>query len=348
MSRDKPLHVLSAIPLEPAHREKITGADPRILLHYPEDLMPARRYEGDKVGHPMEWTDDMEARWRKLLREAEVLFGFDRRNLANLPTLAPNLRWIQGSSTGIGGVVSAHGWADHNIITTSARGIHAEPLGEFHAFAILAFAKDLPRMQEQKANHHFQRYCTGRVRGKTLGVIGLGKNGKAVVRMGRALGMRVVGMKRHWEPPTMWRELAVDHLYPLDALHDMLAECDFVSLTPPATPETEGLIDARALAAMKPGAVLINTSRGTVVDEAALVQALKEEHLGGAALDVFEVEPLPADSPLWELDNVLIMPHSASCAEGEDEELTDLFVANLLRYLEDRPLLNVINPDTGY
>ena len=189
MSRDKPLHVLSAIPLEPAHREKITGADPRILLHYPEDLMPARRYEGDKVGHPMEWTDDMEARWRKLLREAEVLFGFDRRNLANLPTLAPNLRWIQGSSTGIGGVVSAHGWADHNIITTSARGIHAEPLGEFHAFAILAFAKDLPRMQEQKANHHFQRYCTGRVRGKTLGVIGLGKNGKAVVRMGRALGI---------------------------------------------------------------------------------------------------------------------------------------------------------------
>ena len=348
MENESSLKVLVTIPLSREHRDKIAAADPRIALTYEETLMPEPRYEADKVGEPMEWSNAMESRWLDLLKETDVLFGFDRRHMSELPDLAPKLKWIQGSSTGIGTAVADHGWTERGIVVTSASGVHAVPLAEFHAMAILAFSKDIHRMFEHKEAKAFERYCTGQTRGKTLGVIGLGKNGREIAGLAKAMGMRVIGTKRNWEPSTMWPELGVEYLYPIEDLHRMLGECDFVSVTPPSTPETQQLIDADALAAMKPGTVLINTSRGTVVDEDALVDALRGGNLAGAALDVFEVEPLPPESPLWDMDNVLIMPHSASCAEHENDKLTDLFVANLLRYLDDQPLLNVIDPRLQY
>lgn len=144
------------------------------------------------------------------------------------------------------------------------------------------------------------------------------------------------------------RLLHLDELYPAERLCDMLPHCDFLALTLPATPEVQGLIDKRMLSLMKPGSVLINVSRGTTVIESELIEALRTGHLRGAALDVFEREPLPSDSPLWRMDNVFISPHSASCAEFEDENITHLFIDNLKRFLDGRQLRNVIRPELQY
>jgi phosphoglycerate dehydrogenase-like enzyme len=299
------------------------------------------------MGKPMDWTQELEDLWRSYAAEAEVMLGFHQPHLAELRELAPGLRWLQGTSTGIGPITHQLGWADEGIVVTSARGIHNVPIAEFHLMAMLAFTKDIFHLFQLKAERRFERYNTGQLRTKTLGIIGLGTNGTEIARLGRALGMRVLGTKRTTEGANAGL-LGVDHLYPLRELASMLGECDFLSVTPPGTPETEGMLDNAMLSQLKPGAMVINTSRGTVVDEGALLRLLREGQIGGAALDVFSVEPLPPGNPLWEMDNVIISPHSASCAEFEDLCMTELFIDNLRRYLEGLPLRNIIDPALQY
>ena len=209
--------------------------------------------------------------------------------------------------------------------------------------AMLMFVKDAFRMAAEQERKHWERYAGTELRGKTLAVISLGRGGQEVARLARCLGMRVIGTKRSIEglEPT---SLGVERLYPWTDLQPMLARADFVVLFLPHTPETVGLIGAEELAAMKPGAVLINVARGTIWDEAAVVRALQSGQLGGLASDVFAVEPLPGDSPLWDMPNVLICPHSASAADSEKAKLTDLFCDNLHRYLAGEPLRNVLDP----
>jgi phosphoglycerate dehydrogenase-like enzyme len=207
---------------------------------------------------------------------------------------------------------------------------------------MLMFAKDAFRMAAEMERRHWERYAGSTLRGKMLAVISLGSGGQAVARLARCLGMRVLGTKRTIKglDPT---SLGVERLYPWTDLEPMLTVADFVVLYLPHTEETEGLIGRRELAAMKQGAVLINVARGAVWDEPAVIEALKTGHLGGLASDVFAVEPLPEDSPLWEMPNVIISPHSASAVAEENAKLTDLFCDNLARYLAGQPLLNVLD-----
>jgi glyoxylate/hydroxypyruvate reductase A len=201
--------------------------------------------------------------------------------------------------------------------------------------------------REQQAAHRWERFATGELTGQTLGIVGHGRIGREVARLARAFDMRVIATKRHTEGEDA-AKLGVDSLYPWTALLDLLAASDYVVLVCPHTPETEGLIDAAALAAMKPGAALINIARGAVVDEPALIEALRSGQVGHAALDVAAVEPLPADSPLWDMAQVSIYPHSASTSARENERLTDLFCENLRRYLAREPLLNTLNVERMY
>lgn len=345
MSQDK-VKVLVAFPLTPELATRIEAVDPGVELLYAPELLGTPRYATDHAP-PVDRTPDEDARWLDLLAQAEVIFGFDYSHLNDFMELVPSLKWVQGTSTGIGMAVKRFGWDRGDIVFTTARGIHSGPLAEFCLMAMLMFVKDAFRMAAEKERKHWQRYAGTTLRGKTLAVISLGDGGQAVARRARCLGMRVLGTKRTIEglEPT---SLGVEYLYPWTNLKPMLARADFVVLYLPHTAETEGLIGRAELAAMKPGAVLINVARGAIWDEPAVVEALESGHLGGLASDVFAIEPLPADSPLWDMPNVIISPHSASAAESENAKVTDLFCDNLARYLAGQPLLNVLDTERLY
>lgn len=180
--------------------------------------------------------------------------------------------------------------------------------------------------------------------GATLVVVGLGAIGTEVARVAKALGMRTIGINRGGRSDSP----DVDAVHRSDRLLDLLPQADAVVVTSPLTNETRGMLGAQALQCMKPGAVLVNVGRGAVIDEQALVQALREDKLSGAALDVFATEPLPAESPLWDLPNVLISPHTAALSLRENEHVVHLFVKNLRRYIRGEPLLNRVDPQRFY
>ncbi len=340
------VQILIAFPLAPELVNRVRGVDPRVEVLYAPELLGQPRYATDHAP-PVERTAAQEARWRELLAQAEVLFGFDYSHLDDLLELTPSLKWIQGTSTGIGQAVKRFGWDRGEIVFTTAGGVHSGPLAEFCLMAMLMFVKDAFRMAAEKERKHWARYAGTELRGKTLAVIGLGRGGREVARLARGLGMRVVGTKRTIKglEPT---SLGVERLYPWTDLHPMLAQADFIVLFLPHTPETEGLIGEAELAAFKPGAVLINVARGAVWDEPAVIAALQSGHLGGLASDVFATEPLPAESSLWEMPNVIISPHSASAADSENAKLTELFCDNLQRYLAEQPLRNVLDTEQLY
>jgi phosphoglycerate dehydrogenase-like enzyme len=222
--------------------------------------------------------------------------------------------------------------------------VHAVPLAEFAILAMLYFAKQMPRLHQQQREHRWERFAGRELRGRTVAIVGLGKIGMEVARLSRAVGLRVTGTRRGGPVA----DAAVDVQRPPRELRELLADADYVVLAVPHTAETEGLIGAGELSAMRRGAVLVNVARGRVVDEPALVEALRSGHLGGAALDVVAQEPLSTESPFWDMPNVLVSPHSASTADSENAKLTDLFCENLRRYLTNRPLLNVFDRERGY
>ena len=339
----EPLVVLIACPLEPEHVERIRALDPRIKLLFEPDLLPRPRFVADHTGPPTKRTPEQEARFLELLGQAEVLFDFDRAHLRDLPAVAPRVRWVQSTSSGIGQMVKRVGLDKTGIVITTSSGVHARPLADFCLMAMLMFAKDYVRMEREKKAKHWERYCGEELTGKTLAIVGLGRVGQEVARHGKRMDMRVVGMRRSDTPVE-----GIDGMFDRDQLRDVLGETDFLVLAAPHTPETEGMIGADEIAAMKRGAVLINIGRGQLVDEPAMIRALEEGHLAGAALDVFSAEPPPADSPLWDMPNVIISPHSASTVRQENARITEIFCDNLERYLSGMPLRNVLDTEKLY
>jgi glyoxylate/hydroxypyruvate reductase A len=333
-------------PLEDELLEEIRAVDPRLEVVLERDLVPAPPYPS---AHPLPSLDRPGARerWEELLDSAEILFDFGPLELA--PTLAsrPRLRWIQGTSAGVGRLVERVGLGGSPVVVTTASGVHARPLAEFALLAMLMFGKDVLRLVEEQRAHRWERHAGEEVRGKVVCVVGLGKIGREVARLAGALDARVVGTVR---VPAGRRaeDLDVERLLPAEGLDELLPGADVIVLTAPHTDATTQLLDRRRLALLKPGAILVNVARGDCVDETALVEALREGRLRGAALDVFAEEPLPADSPLWDLPNVYVSPHSASTVAAENGRIVELFKDNLRRYLDGRPLLNVLDKELLY
>jgi phosphoglycerate dehydrogenase-like enzyme len=326
------ISVLVATYLEPDLVERIAKVDPGVTVLYEPELLPVPRYRCDHTGVPLDLTAAQQVRWEELLGRADVAFDFDWQAPAELPVRAPRLRWVQATSAGIGGFVQRTGLDRTGIVFTTAGGIHATPLAEFAVTGALYFVKGVPELRRRQREHRWERYTTAQLAGRTVTVVGLGGMGRQVARTFEALGTTVIGLGR----------AAVAEL------DDVLPRTDVLVLCCPLTPQTEGLIDARRLALLPPGAILVNISRGQVVDEPALIRSLRDGHLGGAALDVFATEPLPAGSPLWDLDTVLVSPHSASTVAAENAALTDLFCDNLRSYLAGEPLRNLYHRDRGY
>jgi phosphoglycerate dehydrogenase-like enzyme len=309
-------------PLEPENVERIRAVDPgRVDVDYQPDLLPPIRYIGDHVGAAFKRTEEQLKRWHEALGAAEVMWDVPR-NVEQL-ALARRLRWVQMTSTGVGQLMKSLGLRPEVLVTT-ARGVHATPLGEFVFMVLLAQWRGLGHLQAEQRAHHWTRYCGDGVAGRRLVVIGAGDLARGLAQRARAFEMTTVAVARDTAKTRAHDALFDDIRSPRD-LHTVLVNADAVVVTVPHTPETEGMIDRAAFAAMKPGVVFVNVARGQVIDEAALLDGLESGRIGFAALDVATTEPLPPESPFWDLPNVLISPHSASTVVGENAKIVEIF-----------------------
>lgn len=334
-----------ATPLEDELVERLRRVDDRVDVRYDGTLMPPPRYPSDHAGElSFERTPEEEARFTELVADAEIVLGFPRETpdgIAWVVRTAPRLRFLQCMFAGAGQQVRAAKLTPEElerVTFASSAGVHAVPLAEWSLFGILALTKGLPRLLRDKRQRSWDHYPTQELPGKTLLVVGFGEIGREVARLAEAFGMRVVGIRR--EPDE--RSFGVDRL---DAL---VADADAIVVTLPLTDETRGLIGRDTIARMRDGAILVNVGRGAVIDEDALVDALRSQKLAGAALDVFAEEPLPPESPLWELDNVIVSPHTAALSVKENERIVELFAENLRRYLRGDELVSRIRTDVFY
>jgi len=338
--------ILISSPLEDEHvaRIRAAGGDQVTVVHE-ADLLPKTRYVADHKGVARTITPELRSRWNALLAEADILFDFDLLDPANLPRNAPKVRWLQATSSGIGEFLRSTGLDRSEIRFTTAAGVHARPLAEFTMLGMLHFFRDVPKLNEMKAAKHWERYTVRGLAGARALVIGLGEVGRAIARDATLFGMDVWGMRNRTggAPPE-----GVSQIIVKSELRAALAEIDVLVLACPLTEETRLLIDRADIAAMKKGAIVVNVARGAVIHEEALADALQSGQLGGAALDAFTVEPLPKESRLWNLPNVIISPHSASTVAAENERIVDIFLDNLERYLSGRPLRNEYERSRGY
>jgi phosphoglycerate dehydrogenase-like enzyme len=273
----------------------------------------------------------------RAIGEAEILYGWGVP--ASLLGRAPRLRWIQSMGAGVERFLVPE--LPAGVVVTRAAGVFGPWMAEYTLGWCLWVTQRMEFFRSRQRARRWTYAPPGRLRGATLCVLGLGDIGRAIARLGRAFGMTVIGVSRSGRPA---RE--ADRVYGPAALRLALGRADFAVITLPLTPATRGLVGARELNAMKPGAWLVNIARGPIVDEEALVDALRRRRPGGAVLDVFGEEPLPAAHPLWSFDNAVITPHVAG--PSTPEEIAPLFNDNLRRYLSGRPLRHVVDRRRGY
>lgn len=298
---------------------------------------------------------------RAALPRAQVLFVTNFRSvmLREAWPQARDLRWIHGAGAGVDPLLFPE-LVRSPVVVTNSRGVYDRAIAESVLGFVLAFAKDLPRTLDLQGRREWQYRETERVDGRTVLVVGAGSIGREVGRLARAAGMRVLGVARRARKAVGGEagarkaadrgspDAAFERVVGIDELHAVLPEADYVVLALPLTSETRGLVGADALARMKRTARLVNIGRGAVVDEAALVDALRSGRIAGAALDVFADEPLPADHPFWDLPGVIVSPHMSGDFTGWRDAVSALFVENFRRWLAGAPLLNVVDKARGY
>jgi phosphoglycerate dehydrogenase-like enzyme len=285
--------------------------------------------------------DDVEV----LLRGPMPASSFDR-----LLGRCPKLGWVHSATAGVERLLTAEA-AGRHLTITNARGVFSEPIAEYTIMMILAVVRRLPELLELQRERTWQPLPARELPQVTIGIVGLGSIGRAVARLAIAFGAQVVATRRD---PDRRPEAAesmpegLARILSMDQLPELLAASDFVVLALPLTPETDRLMDARRLALMKPGAWLINVARGRLIDQGALLRALRTGPLGGAVLDTLWEEPLSSTSPLWEAPGLIITPHTSWSSGRVLERSIALFCDNLRRFRDGRPLLNVVDPKAGY
>lgn len=258
---------------------------------------------------------------------------------------AGRLRWVHSLSAGVENVLTPEMVAS-SVPLTNARGVFAEPLGEFVIAAALFFAKDLARMRRSQAAGKWDQFDIEVLYRQSIAIVGYGEIGRAIARRAKAMGMKVYATRRR--PELLKDDPLVDEAFSPEARAEMIAKADYVAAAAALTPQTRGLIGENEIRAMKPTAVIMNVGRGPVIDEAALVRALEDKRIRGAALDVFDREPLPADHPFWKLENVLLSPHCADHTEGWLNDAMEFFISNFHRFAKGEPLQNIVDKKAGY
>ncbi len=299
-------------------------------------------------------VDDVEVMLRGWLSSE----AFDR-----LLVRAPNLAWVHSATSGVEGALTPAA-LERGLVVTNARGVFSRPIAEYVLMMILAISRRLPQLLELQRERTWQPLEGAELRDVTVGIVGLGSIGRAVGALATAFGCRVIAVRRRpdggssaahdgedegeGDDARSFGEVMLDRVGGPETLPELLAESDFIVLAAPLTAETQDMIDAQALAMVKPGAWLINVARGRLVDERALLRALREGPLGGAVLDTFRDEPLPPGSAFYDLDNVILTPHTAWSSGRVLDRSVELFCDNLRRFAAGEPLLNVVDPSAGY
>jgi phosphoglycerate dehydrogenase-like enzyme len=331
-----------------------------ITMPFPDDLVtrlrnvsPRLRINVVKASQP----EDVPAEdWKKV----EILYT---STVLPDPQQAPNLRWIQFHWAGVEHIIDHPLLQQPNVVATTLSGAAVTQMGEYVLMMLLALGHHLPDMiaLQKKAEwprDRWKRFIPQELNRSIVGIVGYGSIGREVARLLHIFGTTVLASKRDvMQPEDRGYSPAglgdpqgdlVHRLYPPQALRSMFKECDFVVITTPLTAETKSLIGPEEIGAMKPTAFLVDVSRGGIIDQNALISALRERRIAGAALDVFPKEPLPADNPLWKMPNVIISPHISGITQYYDERAVAMFAENLHRYLSTQPLFNKIDPDEGY
>jgi len=270
------------------------------------------------------------------VRDADVLFCVHLPS--NILSLAPRLKWVHVYGAGVDAVPVA-ALLEKGVRVTNSAGLNAPYIAEFVMGYLLMHVKHMVKRVEWQKARRWQRAMNDTLEGKTLGIVGPGHIGMEVARRAAGFGMTVLAARRSYREGE--RPEHVTEMFPLARLADMLGRCDFVVVSVGYTPETRHLINAQRFAQMKPGAYFVNVSRGAVVEQPALIEALAGGHLAGAGLDVFDPEPLPADSPLWTMPNVLVTAHSSGNFMHHAAKANVLFCDNLRRFLGGAPMLNL-------
>jgi len=281
------------------------------------------------------------------LERARVLYSWtgSRADIKKIVEGAPHLEWIQSRSAGLDSFLFPE-LIESKIPLTNGSGVFSQSLGEFVIAGALYFAKDLPRMIRSKAERRWDVFELYEISAQTMGIVGHGDIGRAVARRAKAMGMRVLALRRDTTPRP--GDDDVDRVFPNKDLHEMLPECDYVVAAAPLTPQTKHMIGSAEFNRMKPSAVVMNVGRGPVIDEVALAEALSTRRIHGAAIDVFEVEPLPPESPLWGLDNILISAHTADHTTTWLNDAVVFFMEQFGRWRRGEPLKNVVDKRAGY
>jgi phosphoglycerate dehydrogenase-like enzyme len=331
-----------------------------ITLGFPEPLLNVLREVSPRLRitvNPVRKAEDIPA---EVWLRTEVLYT--DRVLPN-PDLAPNLRWIQFQTAGIDSVVDSAWLKNPDIIAANLSGAAASQTAEYALAMMLALGHRLPDLAANQAHSdwprdRWERYLPRELRDSTVGIVGYGSIGRQIARLLQPFGAFVLAAKHDARQPADTgytpeglgdpRGEFFHRLYPFQALRSMLKECDFIVITAPLTPQTRGLIGAGEFAVLKPTAFLVDLARGGIVDHAALISALQEHRLAGAALDVFPEEPLPPASPLWRIPNVIITPHISGSSARYNERAMALFARNLGNYLDGLPVFNRFDPQKGY
>jgi phosphoglycerate dehydrogenase-like enzyme len=324
-----------------------------ILTHHRLDLWIAPEWFAQKLKAEFPQIDTIQHNSYEgvdsELSDAEILFTFSLR--PEQLQSARKLRWIHSPAAAVHQFMFPE-LVNSEVILTNARDVHGPVVAEHVMALILALAKRIPEAVRMQQQHVWGQEIVWRGRprprelaGATLGLVGLGSIGSNVAKHATALNMRVIAVREHPERGT---PEFVDQVLPSSRIDEMLAHADYVVLAAPVTPATGGMIGRAQIAKMKPDASLINEGRGPLVDEIALAEALRSKKIGGAALDVFDKEPLPGDSPLWDLENLLITPHTAGMTDKLWERHYVLFSENLSRYLTQQPLLALVDKKSGY
>ncbi|MGA2112437.1 MAG: D-2-hydroxyacid dehydrogenase [Anaerolineales bacterium] len=334
------IHLLITEPLDKELVDRVISVSPRLTVHQ----------------HVARKAEDLPA---ALVAETEVLYTL---NALPEPASAPCLRWVQFHRAGLDRV------GDHPLLRagvqfTSLSGAAASQMGEYVVMMMLALGHGLSEMAALKASkewpkNRWEHFLPTELRSATVGIIGYGSVGREVARLCRAFGAKVLAIKNdamHPEDPGFTPEGLgdprgefPDRIYPPEALARVLAESDFILVSAPLTARSRSLLGGEAISAAKRGAFLIDVSRGGLLEEAAVLGAVRDGILAGAAMDVFAQEPLPPDSPLWEEPRIILSPHIAGVSREYDVRAVDLFVVNLRRYLLGQPLLNLFDPARGY
>lgn len=280
--------------------------------------------------------------------QATVIFSWSLSGklLRDVFGMSPRVRWVHTRAAGLDNLLFGDLVA-HPAILTNGRGVFSQSLGEFVLGAILYFAKDFRRMIRSQSQARWEPFEVEQISGETVGIVGYGDIGRAVAARVRSMGMRVLGMTRRG--PLLYNmDPLINQIFSPGDRAAMISQCDYVVVAAPLTPETRSLIGEAEFEVMKPGAVVINVGRGPVINEAALLRALSENRIKGAALDVFDSEPLPPGHPFYRLENVLLSPHCADHTADWLDAAMRFFLDNFERYRKREPLLNVVDKELGY